>query len=56
MDKALEAALCELYTDALSGERGKVLRQKIRRIAVRFLSEEKRIRAMDEARIRGANV
>ena len=53
MDKALIAAIRELYTDALCEERGNVLRLKIRRLAKRFLPQEDRERAMDESRIRG---
>ena len=56
MDKALEAAIRELYTAALCEERGKLLRQRNRRIAKRFLTEEQRIVATDEARIKGAAV
>ena len=53
MDKALIAAIRELYTDALCEERGNALRLKIRRLAKRFLPQEDRERAMDESRIRG---
>ena len=56
MDKALVAAIRELYTDALCETRGKVLRQKIRRLAKRFLPQEDMEKAMDESRIRGYNL
>lgn len=56
MDKALEAALRDLYTAALCEVRGKELRRHIRRIAKRFLPEEVQITAMDNARIQGAQV
>ena len=56
MDKALIAAIRDLYTDALCEERGKVLRLKIRRLAKRFLPQEDKDRAMDESRIRGYNL
>lgn len=56
MEKALENAIRDLYTAALCEERGKEIRLKVRRLAKRFLPEEVRIVAMDEARIRGAQV
>ena len=39
-DKALRAALCDLFRAALREKSGKTLRPMIRRIATRFLTED----------------